>query len=390
MMKTNDKKGITLIALVITIIVLLILAGISIAMLTGNNGILTQAQKAKTNNSEAGAKEKIEVEILGSIDKTGKFNKEKFKENIKKNLNLKDEDIKENERNTIIVEIDDNSIAIDKDGNIAGINTIVEVNTDTVTQEKIENPSEITYSWQELKEIANAISSNNAIGEDTASVIVTKKGESSTLTVGDYTTVKYDNTAKKVRILGFNTDTKTDGKKAGITFEFLTILSNDRMNMINTNEGGWGATLLRNKLNSEEYLNQLEPSVKESLVEVEKQYNLGNMQESNSTNPSKDKLWLLAESEIFNSGYKEESYGYCNTFEGKQYEYYKILNLQWNLDNDALVKYNSIANTEAKWWWLRSPIYDWSIAYCGIGETGNTGGLGYAGGEYGVAPGFCI
>lgn len=42
------KKGITLIALVITIIVLLILAGVSIAMLTGKNGIITQAQNAKT------------------------------------------------------------------------------------------------------------------------------------------------------------------------------------------------------------------------------------------------------------------------------------------------------------------------------------------------------
>ena len=56
-MKENLKKqkGITLIALVITIIVLLILAGISIAMLTGENGILTQAQKAK-NETENAAK----------------------------------------------------------------------------------------------------------------------------------------------------------------------------------------------------------------------------------------------------------------------------------------------------------------------------------------------
>ncbi len=46
MIETNEK-GITLIALVITIIVLLILAGVSIAMLTGENGILTQAQNAK-------------------------------------------------------------------------------------------------------------------------------------------------------------------------------------------------------------------------------------------------------------------------------------------------------------------------------------------------------
>ena len=57
-MKTNKKQrknsnGITLIALVITIIVLLILAGVSIAMLTGDNGILTQAQNAKNRTEEA-------------------------------------------------------------------------------------------------------------------------------------------------------------------------------------------------------------------------------------------------------------------------------------------------------------------------------------------------
>ena len=51
------NKGITLIALVITIIVLLILAGISIAMLTGQNGILAQAQKAKTETENAAANE---------------------------------------------------------------------------------------------------------------------------------------------------------------------------------------------------------------------------------------------------------------------------------------------------------------------------------------------
>lgn len=49
MKKTKENLGITLIALVITIIVLLILAGVSIAMLTGNNGILNQAKLAKEN-----------------------------------------------------------------------------------------------------------------------------------------------------------------------------------------------------------------------------------------------------------------------------------------------------------------------------------------------------
>ena len=51
--ETRKNRGITLIALVITIIVLLILAGVSIAMLTGNNGILTQAKLAKENTALA-------------------------------------------------------------------------------------------------------------------------------------------------------------------------------------------------------------------------------------------------------------------------------------------------------------------------------------------------
>ena len=55
----KNKKGITLIALVITIIVLLILAGVSIAMLTGQNGILTQASNAKTEQSHGAVREAI-------------------------------------------------------------------------------------------------------------------------------------------------------------------------------------------------------------------------------------------------------------------------------------------------------------------------------------------
>ena len=69
MLKTEEEKGITLIALVITIVVLLILAGVSISMLTGNNGILTQAQKSKQATEEAAQKEKedlIKLEMLAN------------------------------------------------------------------------------------------------------------------------------------------------------------------------------------------------------------------------------------------------------------------------------------------------------------------------------------
>lgn len=68
MRKTNEKRinneGITLIALIITIIVLIILAGVSISMLTGQNGILTQAQNAKENIEKAGVIEEARIDIL--------------------------------------------------------------------------------------------------------------------------------------------------------------------------------------------------------------------------------------------------------------------------------------------------------------------------------------
>ena len=57
----QSKKGITLIALVVTIVVLLILAGVSISMLSGENGIITQAQQAKDRTRIEAIKEKIQL-----------------------------------------------------------------------------------------------------------------------------------------------------------------------------------------------------------------------------------------------------------------------------------------------------------------------------------------
>lgn len=53
----KEQKGVTLIALVITIIVLVILAGVSIAMLTGDNGILNKSTKAAASQKVAEARD---------------------------------------------------------------------------------------------------------------------------------------------------------------------------------------------------------------------------------------------------------------------------------------------------------------------------------------------
>lgn len=65
----NSIKGITLVALVVTIVVLLILAGISITMLTGDNGIINQAQKAKTSTEYAQWEELIDLAIIDAESK---------------------------------------------------------------------------------------------------------------------------------------------------------------------------------------------------------------------------------------------------------------------------------------------------------------------------------
>ena len=62
----RNQRGITLIALVVTIIVLIVLAGIAISMTVGDSGIFTKAKEAKRLQITAEAKEKIGTEILAA------------------------------------------------------------------------------------------------------------------------------------------------------------------------------------------------------------------------------------------------------------------------------------------------------------------------------------
>ncbi len=63
----KDTKGITLVALVVTIVVLLILAGVTIAKLLGNNSIIQRAQKARDKTKNAVDKEMAGIENLGNV-----------------------------------------------------------------------------------------------------------------------------------------------------------------------------------------------------------------------------------------------------------------------------------------------------------------------------------
>jgi len=85
------NRGITLIALVITIIVLLILAGVTIVSLTGNNGIISKSGQAKSASEIANEKEELEVEVIRFSDKRGNLDPDKVVNGLNKDIkNLKE------------------------------------------------------------------------------------------------------------------------------------------------------------------------------------------------------------------------------------------------------------------------------------------------------------
>ena len=92
MEKQKKNTGITLIALVITIIVLLILAGVSIAMLTGENGIFTQARRASEETEIASEEERVNLAASGALlnDNGGKITQGNLENELEKYFDRSD------------------------------------------------------------------------------------------------------------------------------------------------------------------------------------------------------------------------------------------------------------------------------------------------------------
>ena len=103
MKKVEDNKGITLVALVVTIVVLLILAGITITYVMGDNSVFNRASEAKLKTDIANWKEKLEMAKSSVIiDGLGAFNPDKYFEYLQEQGIIKDKetDVVDNEDGT--------------------------------------------------------------------------------------------------------------------------------------------------------------------------------------------------------------------------------------------------------------------------------------------------
>ena len=276
-----------------------------------------------------------------------------------------------------------------KYSNIKVTACINSLSKDSNVEEITTKDDSIEYSWEEIAEIAKAISNETSITDDTETATVTVNGVQKTLKVGDKATLD----GKKVRILGFNHDelaepttaydSATKTGKAGISFEYVDFLTSAGMNSTNTNSGGWNASALRGTLNGTTYSSLITTyHIKKVKKDYIPTYNVA------STQQTEDYLWLLSCGEIWDNGYSSNYKGYAITTEGKQYKYYKMNlgSIKYSTSTD-ITKKPSASNSN--WWWLRSPCYYTSNLFCSVNSYGICGN-DYAGYSGGVAPGFSI
>lgn len=132
MNKKKEEIGITLVALVVTIVVLLILAGVSISLVLGNNGIVTKAREARDLYSLSGKKEKLDMVVQASMISSEGINLNELKENIKEQI---PDAVVDGNSFPVIVDLGDEKVSISKDGNLQSCVKSVKLKVNNKEQE---------------------------------------------------------------------------------------------------------------------------------------------------------------------------------------------------------------------------------------------------------------
>ena len=174
--KITQERGITLIALITTIIVLLILAGITIGAITGNNGIIGGAQSAKEETEISQEKEIIDVSTVEAMGKNnrGNLEEEEFQNVLNSHTNGKVEVIDIGEEFEVLFEESNRYYTVDKNGNILDYTTgvidsapgdITKKEDGTVLDGSEEHPYEINCI-EDLVAFSNMVNKTGKVYQD--------------------------------------------------------------------------------------------------------------------------------------------------------------------------------------------------------------------------------
>ncbi len=151
---SNNQRGITLLALVITIIIVIILATVAISFLFGENGLITQAQKAKLEHEIATARETLTM-ILGDAFVEKKTNPEYDQNEFLDNF------IKEREPD---VYLDEDEIGLD--GHVFSLNRSVPELGEYIGEQTGPRIKEIKVTEETTNSVSIEVSTINATGAE--------------------------------------------------------------------------------------------------------------------------------------------------------------------------------------------------------------------------------
>lgn len=152
-----------------------------------------------------------------------------------------------------------------------------------------------------------------------------------------------------------------------------------RMNTSSTSSGGWEGSYMRKTI-CPAFLAALPAAWQNVIVACTKYSDNrgGGSDNASYVTATQDKIWLLAEFEVF--GTRRSANSAEKNYQ-KQYDYYK--------NGNSRVKYKHNATGTACFWWLRSVYAAGSIDFCGVSADGSAG-AGNARWSVGFAPGFKV
>ena len=180
--KIKKTQGITLIALIITIVVLLILAGISIQAITGT-GLFKKTKQATQESKYANAAEKVALAVNASYDETGKINDNYLKENVNKieGLNKKVETVTYD----LKIVVDGFEFTISEYGKITGEKNEVATLPDNTKDTDAGTNVKVPDSWnsQNVKYIKTTDGTEVTTLETVATVYAVSDGNNNTVPI---------------------------------------------------------------------------------------------------------------------------------------------------------------------------------------------------------------
>lgn len=195
-MKTKDLKGITLIALVVTVVTILVLAGVTINLIVGNEGLFNKTKSTKKIQTVASIKEALELEKVDIQVESKKVDLDTYLEQIstgKKNYNLSSKE-KVDEKNAEIIVNDEYKFLVkDKENGDVEIiyDGIAKADDLTISSKN----GTYTYPNSGTFEVTNNISRGELTVSSDASNIATASIDGNTITV------KPETVAGKVNII---------------------------------------------------------------------------------------------------------------------------------------------------------------------------------------------